>query len=378
MTTIGDVTESVSTWDPRRSSIPREIDYIDLSSVDNELKSITSPSKVDSVDAPSRARQLVATGDVLVSTVRPNLNAVAVVPPSLDGATASTGFAVLRPGSEVDGRYLYHWTRSSAFVSDMVRKATGASYPAVSTAIVKRSDLPLPPLEEQRRVAAILDQADALRMLRRSTAALVDELEQSVFFEIFGHPLGNPQGWPVLPISELGVVTTGKTPPTTDPTLFDGPIPFITPGDLESSAPNARSLSHTGASMSRVVRTGATLVCCIGATIGKVGKAHMPSAFNQQINAIEWSSRIADSYGYASMRFRREAIASMGSSTTLPLLPKSRFATIRIPVPPMPLQMEYVEAVRRLGRQRLAAKQQADSMRLLAGSVRGQLLPEAP
>ena len=75
--------------------------------------------------------------------------------------------------------------------------------------------------------------------------------------------------------------------------MFDGAIPFITPGDLESDRPIKRTVTDAGAEASRTVDAGATLVCCIGATIGKIGKSTVRSAFNQQINAVEWGERMA-------------------------------------------------------------------------------------
>jgi type I restriction enzyme S subunit len=184
---IGELTEPVKTWNPSREP-DSEFEYIDLSAVDNSSKRVTGATPTVGSAAPSRARQLVAAGDVLVSTVRPNLNAVAVVPPGLDGATASTGFTVLRAGHDLDGRYLFHWVQSPAFIGDMVRKATGASYPAVSDRIIRGSQIPTPPLPEQRRIAAILDHADALRAKRRQVLAHFDSLAQSIFREMFGDP----------------------------------------------------------------------------------------------------------------------------------------------------------------------------------------------
>lgn len=182
---IGELVDPVTTWNPSRSP-DVEFEYIDLSAVDNGSKAVVGPTTVTGAEAPSRARQLVSAGDVLVSTVRPNLNAVAVVPLQLDGATASTGFTVLRPSEELDGRFLFHWVQSPAFIGDMVRKATGASYPAVSDRIVKDSAIPAPPLPEQRRIAAILDHADGLRTKRRQVLTHLDALTRSVFHGMFG------------------------------------------------------------------------------------------------------------------------------------------------------------------------------------------------
>jgi type I restriction enzyme S subunit len=178
--------DAVATWNPARDAPDQEFTYIDLGSIDNELKAVCRSTRVMGADAPSRARQLLKSQDVLVSTVRPNLNGVARIPAHFDSATASTGFTVLRPrDGALDSTYLFHWVRTEEFISDMVRKATGASYPAVSDRIVRDSAIPLPEISEQRRIAAILDQADALRVRRRAAIARLDELAQSTFVEMF-------------------------------------------------------------------------------------------------------------------------------------------------------------------------------------------------
>jgi type I restriction enzyme S subunit len=178
--------------------------YVDLSAVDQERKAIIGARVLVGSEAPSRARQVICTDDVLVSTVRPNLNGVAQVPEDYDDAIASTGFCVLRPNVKLlDPVFLFHWVRSPAFVAEMVRRATGASYPAVSDRIVQQSLIPYPPLSEQRRIAAILDQADALRTKRREALAKLDEMAQAIFVEMFGDLQTNTREWPTLPCAEL-------------------------------------------------------------------------------------------------------------------------------------------------------------------------------
>lgn len=179
---LGGLVKRAGTWNPRRSGNGASFEYIDLSSIDQDGKVISAVHHIRSTEAPSRARQLVAAGDVLVSTVRPNLNAVAIVPDELDGATASTGFCVLRvrPDS-LDSRFLFHWVRSPRFVDTLVRGATGASYPAVTDGFILGTTLPLPPLPEQRRIADVLDRADALRSARRSGIVLLSQLVIAAF-----------------------------------------------------------------------------------------------------------------------------------------------------------------------------------------------------
>jgi len=223
---------------------------------------------------------------------------------------------------------------------------SGTAQPFIKPSDVKAHRVYLPPIEEQRRIASILDAADALRAKRRQALDKLDTLTQSIFIEMFGDPGSNPAGWPKVTIGQLGRVVTGKTPPGTKKDMFGDEVPFVTPGDLESSAPVARWLSLEGARNSRLVPAGSTLVCCIGATIGKVGEAPVESAFNQQINAVDWDrSLVQPEYGTRVMRFMRREIARRGASTTMPLLNKTDFSQVEVPLPPLELQTVFRDRV---------------------------------
>ncbi|EML5216271.1 restriction endonuclease subunit S [Vibrio vulnificus] len=202
----------VDKWNPVKDGGDDQITYIDLSSVDKDSKAIKyeDVQKIQASLAPSRARQLVDSADILVATVRPNLNGVALVSSDYQGATASTGYCVLRPNNKLlDSKYLFYWVQTESFVSDMMAKATGANYPAVSDKIVKESQIPLPPIDEQKRIAAILDKADAIRQKRKQAIALADEFLRSVFLDMFGDPVTNPKGWVLGSMADFGGFKNG-------------------------------------------------------------------------------------------------------------------------------------------------------------------------
>lgn len=193
---IGELTQRAETWNPSASGENEPFFYVDIASVDNEEKRIFNAGKVSPLSAPSRARQKLRAGDVVVSTVRPNLNAVAMVTEDLDGATGSTGFCVLRPlPGKLDSRYLYHWVQTREFVSHLVGRSTGASYPAVTDSVVRSAPIPDPGFEGQRRIAAILDKADAIRRKHRQALAEIDVLLRATFLDMFGDPRTNPKGY---------------------------------------------------------------------------------------------------------------------------------------------------------------------------------------
>ncbi len=137
---------------PGEASVP----YVDISAIDRTSKKITGTSLVDSRTCPTRARQWVKTGDVLVSMTRPNLNAVALVPMALDGAVASTGFDVLR-SIGVLPEWIFYRVQSMDFVIDVCRGLQGVVYPAIRPHDVRRHELPIPPAREQKRIVETIE-----------------------------------------------------------------------------------------------------------------------------------------------------------------------------------------------------------------------------
>lgn len=187
------------------------IDYVDISSVDNIKKKIISFQTMNAKDAPSRAKQLLKKYDILVSTVRPNLNAVAVVESETDNLmVGSTGYCVLRCKENMDFRYLFNFCQSQYFIDDMSSQATGASYPAVSTAIVRSSLIPNYPVDEQRRIASELDKITDLIDKRKEQLEKLDALVKARFVELFGDYRINEKGFDCKKGSELFQFSSGK------------------------------------------------------------------------------------------------------------------------------------------------------------------------
>jgi len=241
----------------------------------------------------------------------------------------------------------------------------GAGVPTLNRNLVHGEPVKVPPLEEQRRIAAILDQAETLRTQRRHALAHLDALTQSLFLDMFGDPVANSKGWLTQKIGELGRVHTGKTPPSQEPANFAGSIPFVTPGDLDDALTSTvRHVSELGATYCTVVRPGSSLVSCIG-NIGKLGMARVPSAFNQQINAVEWFTCVEDTFGLAALEHARPQMLALSSATTLPILNKSNFSKIKVVVPPLALQQAFatrIQAIEALKATHRTALAQLDAL----------------
>lgn len=209
-----------------------EFTYIDVAGVDNVAKQISEPKVMLGSDAPSRARKLIKVGDVIVSTIRPNLNAVAQVPDFLDGQVASTGFCVLRSTDKVLPAYLFYFVRSSSFVASLCGLVAGALYPAVTDNQVLDQLIPLPPIADQQLIVDFLSRAESIVRLRREAQQKAAELVPAIFLEMFGDPLSNPKGFSSKRLGAyLDIKSTVKLPDL----IADAHLPCIGADSIESA-----------------------------------------------------------------------------------------------------------------------------------------------
>ncbi|WP_437972203.1 restriction endonuclease subunit S [Sorangium sp. So ce260] len=181
----------------------------------------------------------------------------------------------LRFQDEATTRWVWRYMNSPLgrrFFNTMAAGAAG-SMPKISGAKLKSMPIPLPPLPERRRIADILDKADAVRRKRKEAIALTEELLRSAFLEMFGDPVTNPKGWPTRGLGELADVNRGRfTPrPRNDPRYYGGPFPFIQTGDLSGTSGYLRTwkqtLNEDGCAVSRGFPRGAIAIA-IAANIG--------------------------------------------------------------------------------------------------------------
>ncbi len=353
---IGELVEPVSSWAPECDDPDGLFSYIDLSAVDQHDKIIASAREIVCVEAPSRARQVVREGDILVSTVRPNLNAVARVPSELDGATASTGFCVLRPrAGQLDSHYLYQWVKSPRFVSDMVRKTTGASYPAVSDRTVRESLIPLPPLPEQRRIAEILDKADELRTKRRAAVAKLDTLTQSIFLDMFGDPATNPKGWPeTASLGEVADIVSGITKGRQLNGKVARLVPYLAVINVQDRALNLTTVKMIEATEEEIARyrlQRGDLLLTEGGDPDKLGRGtlwgdELPECIHQNhVFRVRLTSRVVEplflEWLIGSTRGKRYFLRSAKQTTGIATINMTQLRGFPLLLPPVELQREF-------------------------------------
>ena len=348
---VGDVCLATAQADPARLG-RSTFRYVDISGVDREAKAIIKSDELPADDAPSRARKLIEASDILVSTVRPNLNAIAFVPPELDGEIASTGFSVLRANENVaSAKFLYYWAQHTRFVDFLVAKATGASYPAVSDAIVKQAPLPLPPLREQHRIVELLEQADALRRLRREADAKSTRILPALFLDMFGDPATNPMGWPTDRLDRLFDVYGGGTPSTTIAEYWQGDIPWVSPKDMKvdviTDTEDRISEQAIANSATKLVEKGSVLIVYRSGILAHtfpVAIAGRSVTLNQDLKALRTKSDVSNELLYGLLLASQSlALSCVKKGATVHNIDGGRFLALQIPKPPKVLQERFAE-----------------------------------
>ena len=187
-----------------------EILYVDISNVD-QLLGITAKEPMSYSDAPSRARRLVKDGDVIVSTVRTYLRAIARIREPEGNLVVSTGFAVVRPRQELAHGFASYLLSGTHFIEQVIARSTGVSYPGINASELVGIPVTLPPIPEQACIAEFLDREtakiDGLVAEQRRLMELLKEKRQAVISHAVTRGL-NPQG----PLKPSGVEWLGDMP----------------------------------------------------------------------------------------------------------------------------------------------------------------------
>ena len=156
---LKDIAEiSSETRDPTRMP-EKQFIYVEINDVDTKLGEVTSYKKLLGKEAPSRARMLIKKGNIIVSTTRPYRGAIAIVPDELDGAIASTGFGILKPKEEINKLFLYTILKSRFGLAQLEQRMTGSNYPAITAEELKKIKILIPPCKIQDHIAEIMDEA---------------------------------------------------------------------------------------------------------------------------------------------------------------------------------------------------------------------------
>lgn len=240
--------------------------------------------------------------------------------------------------------YFYYLFSAKDWTKGTNRAVMGTT---LNKATLGAVSITVPPIDEQRKIAAILDKVSDLIAKRRQQLDTLDELVKARFVEMFGDPVGNPMGWEKIALGKRCDIVTGNTPSRADPENYGNFIEWIksdninTPAVLLTEA--QEYLSETGFHKCRFVEAGSLLMTCIAGSINCIGNVAVTDrrvAFNQQINAIV-PKQDDVLYLYWLMLLSKPAIHSTINMALKGILSKGQLSEMAFPFPPLELQNQF-------------------------------------
>lgn len=213
---------------PEDSDPSLEIEYVDIGSVSLD-RGIHQTQSCTFSEAPSRARRLVRVGDIIVSTVRTYLKAIAPIDEEQCHLVVSTGFAVVRAGSRLSSGFGRYALQSPGFVDEVISRSTGVSYPAINASDLARIEIPVPPAEEQVAITAFLDREiakiDVLIVEQERLLALLSERRQAIIYKAVSQGLS-----PAVPRKDSGLPWLKEVPEHWEIKRLKAISPFVSVG----------------------------------------------------------------------------------------------------------------------------------------------------
>lgn len=250
----------------------------------------------------------------------------------------------LKDAKKADLKYVHHFLKSA----DIPSAGYSRHYK-----FLKRLEIPLPPLDEQKQIAAILDKADQLRQKRRQAIALLDSLTQSIFLEMFGDPVSNPMGLKRLDLISVARFTSGATPSKGVPEFWEGSIPWVSPKDMKVNeiydAEDHVSVSALQQTNLKSIEPNTTLIVVRGMILAHtvpLAVTKLPVTINQDMKAVVFSSDIHPMVGFWNLKVQADYILSQISTAAhgTKKLDMEILEKLPILVPPSEKQNAFVAA----------------------------------
>lgn len=301
-------------------------------------------------------------GDIMItkdSETKSDIARASVVIEQLENVLCGYHLALVKPNpAKFDSIFLTKLFDLTNIRKQLINKANGTTRFGLNVATIENLMIPLPPLPEQQKIAEILStvdqKIDSINSKIKETQTLKQGLMQRLLSDGIGHSefkeseIGRiPTGWEVVELKKIGQIVTGSTPKTSNQEYYtNGTRLWASPSDLGKSKEvknTANKLTDLGFEQTRILPARSILVTCIGSTIGKIGMAYEEMSTNQQINSLVCTKENSPDFYYYVLDMKKEYIKNLAGTQAVPLLNKSDFSVIKVPLPPLEEQKQIAE-----------------------------------
>jgi type I restriction enzyme S subunit len=278
---------------------------------------------------------------------------------TVSGSGASAGFinfykepifasdcSTVEPKNDtVNVRYIYRAMQNLQEYIYTKLKA-GAAQPHVYAKDLANLEIPIPPLAEQKRIAELLDTADRILRLRESTIAKLDELEQSMFVEMFGDLINNPNKWPVKKLGNFIEIVMGQAPHSDQCNKEGKGVVFVKAGEFGIDSPIIREWTIDPLKMAKA---NDILICVVGATAGKINRSRFECAIGRSVASVRSTSiELNQDYLHSFLKTKILELRNRSQGAAQAVITREMLRDIEIPLPPIAKQIEFVSFLKEL------------------------------
>lgn len=356
--TLGDAFDFVRNGKSVKQS--KDVDGLPITRIETIADRTVDPARVGyaGLSEAGNEQWLLEIGDILFSHINSvdHIGKCAIYEGSPEKLIHGMNLLALRPGKLLHPKFAYYALSSETFRTQLlpfINKAVNQA--SVSTTNLKRLEIPLPPLDEQKRIAAILDKADQLRQKRRQAIALLDSLTQSIFLEMFGDLTVNMRNWHQCALAEIAEIGSGITKGRKATGVRTMVVPYLAVANVQDKALNLKTIKTIEATESEIERYRLQpddLLLTEGGDPDKLGRGtlwrgEIPLAVHQNhIFRVRFSNGVIEplfaNWLIGSKHGKNYFIKSAKQTTGIASINKTQLSSFPMIVPPLNLQKTFV------------------------------------
>lgn len=283
----------------------------------------------------------------------------------------------------LDLQYLAYFLKTNFFKNQIQRLITGSAQLNFGPSHIGKIDILIPLLETQKKIVEVLDKAQGLIDIRKEQIRLMDKLIQSVFIEMFGDPLSNPNGWKTTTLDNVSKLERGRFSPRprNDPQYFGGKYPYIQTGDISKSDNRLNSYTQTlnekGGAVSKEFVAGTIVIAIVGATIGATALLYIDVYAPDSIIGISVDDTVCNNiFLEMQLRCMRQWLLDIAPEGARANINLRILSQLRVIVPPIDKQREFAEIVHVIEEQKKELVQRLEDLIVLKNSLEKTLFPK--
>ena len=347
--------------------------WISIADIGSAKKYISSTKECITDEGVSRSGIKVVPEGTVIMSFKLSIGKTAIV--SEDMYTNEAIMAFIDNGTYcIDPNYLYHLCCGTDWIQGGNKAVMGLT---LNKATLSEMEIELPTLEEQREIASILDQLDAIIEKRHDELNMIEQLVKSRFIELFGDPVNNPNRLPTKPLAELGSLDRGRSKhrPRNDPKLLGGPYPLIQTGEVSNAGlyitEYQNTYSELGLKQSKMWSAG-TLCITIAANIAQTAILTFDACFPDSVVGFIPSDEIDAIYMHYWFSFFQKILDEQAPQVAQKNINLKILSELQVTIPSKEEQKEFVAFVKQTDKSKLAVQKALEELEILKKSLMQQ------